>query len=212
MNDLFSALAPRREKIRDGMVLLRGFADPPALLTDIAAVVATSPFRRMVTPGGHTMSVAMTNCGALGWVSDRTGYRYDPRDPLTGAAWPPMPPGFLSLAYRAAEAAGFGRFVPDACLLNRYEIGTKLTAHQDRDERDFGQPIVSVSLGLPATFFVHEGEDRTGRPRAVPLTGGDVVVWGGSARLAYHGVREIKSGTDALTGTVRFNLTFRRAA
>lgn len=194
------------------MVLLRGFADPSALLTDIAAVAAASPFRRMVTPGGHKMSVAMTNSGALGWVSDRTGYRYDPRDPLTGAPWPAMPPGFLSLAGRAAEAAGFGWFAPDACLLNRYDIGAKLTAHQDRDEHDFGHPIVSVSVGLPATFFVHQGEQRIGRPRAVPLASGDVVVWGGPARLAFHGVREIKPGNDALTGSVRFNLTFRRAA
>jgi alkylated DNA repair protein (DNA oxidative demethylase) len=212
VSDLLSALAQRREQIRDGMVLLRGFADPSALLAEIAAIAAVSPFRRMMTPGGHTMSVAMTNCGALGWVSDRAGYRYDPRDSLTGAPWPEMPPGFLSLARRAADGAGFGRFTPDACLLNRYEIGTKLTAHQDRNERDFGEPIVSVSLGLPATFFVHEGEDRTRRARAVPLASGDVVVWGGPARLAYHGVREIKPGNDALTGAVRFNLTFRRAA
>jgi alkylated DNA repair protein (DNA oxidative demethylase) len=211
MTDLFAALRPDRETIREGMVLLRGFADPPALLALIEAAAAISPFRHLVTPGGHTMSVAMTNCGPLGWVSDRRGYRYDAIDPLTGAPWPPMPSAFLTLARRAAEAAGFAGFDPDACLVNRYAIGSRLTAHQDRDERGYDQPIVSVSIGLPAVFFVHEGETRAGRARAIQVVSGDVIAWGGPARLAYHGVRDIKPGTDALTGAFRFNLTFRRA-
>ncbi len=209
--DLLAPLRPARETIRDGMAVLRGFADPAALLGGIAAVAAVSPFRHLVTPGGHTMSVAMTNCGPLGWVSDRGGYRYDAVDPLTGAAWPAMPAAFASLARLAAEAAGFAGFSPDACLVNRYAVGTRLTAHQDRDERGMDQPIVSVSIGLPAVFFVHEGEGRSGRARSIPLASGDVVVWGGNARLAYHGVREIRAGVDALAGPWRFNLTFRRA-
>lgn len=198
--------------IRDGMVLLPGFADAEVLLASIEEeVAAAAPFRRMTTPGGHTMSVAMTNCGALGWVSDRSGYRYDPIDPLTGRPWPPLPDTFARTARDAAAEAGFGPFAPDACLVNRYEPGTRLTAHQDRNERDFAQPIVSVSLGVPAVFFVHEGTERTGRTRSVKLASGDVVVWGGPARLAFHGVREIKPGADRLTGAIRYNITFRRA-
>jgi alkylated DNA repair protein (DNA oxidative demethylase) len=209
--DLFDALAPARETIRPGMTLLRGFADPAALLRLIEGVAARSPFRHLVTPGGHVMSVAMTNCGELGWISDRSGYRYDAIDPLTGLPWPAMPGAFAALAREAAEAAGFAEFAPDACLINRYAIGSRLTAHQDRDERGYDQPIVSVSIGLPAIFFVHEGESRAGRATAVPVRGGDVIAWGGPARLAYHGVREIKPGEDPLTGPWRFNLTFRRA-
>jgi alkylated DNA repair protein (DNA oxidative demethylase) len=209
--DLFDRRPPAHEVIRDGMVLLRGFADAPALLTLIEAIAAVSPFRHLVTPGGHTMSVAMTNCGPLGWVSDRSGYRYDPIDPRTGAPWPSMPAAFRTLAHDAAHAAGFADFTPDACLINRYAVGSRLTAHQDRDERGYDQPIVSVSIGLPATFFVHDGITRTGRARAIPLTSGDVIAWGGPARLAYHGVRDIRPGTHELTGPTRFNITFRRA-
>ncbi len=210
-SDLLTALRPAREAIRPGMVVLRGFADPALLLARIEALAAISPFRHLMTPGGHTMSVAMTNCGPLGWVSDRAGYRYDPVDPLTGAPWPAMPAAFATLARAAAEAAGFEGFAPDACLVNRYAVGSRLSAHQDRDERGYDQPIVSVSIGLPAIFFVHEGEGRAGRPRAIGLESGDVVAWGGPARLAYHGVREIRPGVDALAGPWRFNLTFRRA-
>ena len=202
---------PQAEWVRDGMVHLRGFAEPSALLAEIETLAAVSPFRHLVTPGGHTMSVAMTNCGALGWVSDRSGYRYSAVDPQTGAPWPAMPDVFTALARDAATAAGFADFAPDACLVNRYAVGSRLTAHQDRDERGYDQPIVSVSVGLPATFFVHEGDSRMGRARSVRVASGDVVVWGGPARLAYHGVREIKPGVDALTGPVRFNLTFRQA-
>jgi alkylated DNA repair protein (DNA oxidative demethylase) len=209
--DLLSSLLPRRENIRPGMMLLRGFCDPAALMPVIEKIVAASPLRHMVTPGGHAMSVAMTNCGALGWVSDRTGYRYDRIDPLTGAPWPRLPAEFSRLAGAAAEAAGFARFDPDACLVNRYAVGTRLTAHQDRNERDYRAPIVSVSLGLPAVFFVHEAESRAGSARSIKLASGDVLVWGGPARLAYHGVRDLKPGTDNLTGPFRFNLTMRRA-
>jgi alkylated DNA repair protein (DNA oxidative demethylase) len=204
-------LAPARETIRPGMTVLRGFVDPAALLRLIEQVAAMSPFRHLVTPGGHSMSVAMTNCGALGWLSDRSGYRYDALDPLTHSPWPAMPDAFAALARDAAKEAGFAGFAPDACLINRYAVGSRLTAHQDRDERGYDQPIVSVSIGLPAVFFVHAGESRSGRATAVPVRGGDVVVFGGPARLAYHGVREIKPGDEPAAGPYRINLTFRRA-
>jgi len=164
----------------------------------------------MVTPGGYRMSVAMTNCGPLGWVSDRSGYRYAPMDPLTGRAWPAMPGSFAALAKKAAEECGFAAFEPDACLVNQYEPGAKLSLHQDRDERDFSAPIVSVSLGLPAVFQFG-GLRRRDALRRVPLHHGDVVVWGGPARLVYHGVLPLKEGTHPAMGARRVNLTFRRA-
>jgi alkylated DNA repair protein (DNA oxidative demethylase) len=164
----------------------------------------------MVTPGGHTMSVAMTNCGAAGWVTDRRGYRYDAADPETGKPWPKMPPPFLALAGAAAAAGGFSGFVPDACLINRYEPGSKLSLHQDRDERSLDDPIVSVSLGLPATFLFG-GTKRTNPQRRVPLEHGDVVVWGGPSRLAFHGVLPLRDGEHPLLGRRRVNLTFRKA-
>jgi DNA oxidative demethylase len=156
------------------------------------------------------MSVGMTNCGSLGWVSDRRGYRYASCDPLRGSAWPPMPEAFLTLAEAAAVAGGFPGFVPDACLINRYEPGARLTLHQDKDEHDFGSPIVSVSLGLPAVFLFG-GEARSERQRRVPLRHGDVVVWGGASRLRHHGVLPVKEGWNDLLGAQRLNLTFRRA-
>ena len=197
-----------REELRDGMVLLRRFAGGAELLAEISRVAAEAPFRFMSTPGGK-MSVAMTNCGVLGWTSDASGYRYAPRDPLTGKPWPGLPHSFATLADAAARRAGFDAFEPDSCLINRYAPGTRLGAHQDKDERDFGQPIVSVSLGLPAIFFVVLGRGRSGPVRSVRVEEGDVVVWGGPARLAYHGVKRIES-----SGTLpfRFNLTLRRAA
>jgi alkylated DNA repair protein (DNA oxidative demethylase) len=164
----------------------------------------------MVTPGGFTMSVAMTNCGALGWVTDLTGYRYDSIDPLTGEPWPPMPASFFKLATLAAGKAGFSNFTPDACLVNRYEPGTRLSLHQDRNERDFRQPIVSVSLGLPASFLFG-GLKRAQKTVRIPLIHGDVVVWGGPARLRYHGVSPLKDGEHPLLGCHRINLTFRKA-
>jgi alkylated DNA repair protein (DNA oxidative demethylase) len=200
------------ETIGPSAVVLRGFAlaEDRALLNDISEITATSPFRHMVTPGGFTMSVAMTNCGELGWVTDRTGYRYDPIDPLTDAPWRPLPASFVKLATSAAAKAGFPNFQPDACLVNRYEPGTRLSLHQDRNERDFAQPIVSVSLGLPATFLFG-GLKRADKTQRIPLSHGDVVVWGGPARLRYHGVSPLKDGEHPLLGHRRINLTFRRA-
>ena len=206
-------LAPGRESLGAGAMLLRRRAAPDAisLLADLQAVLERAPLRQMVTPGGFRMSVAMSNCGALGWVSDSTGYRYDAVDPDSGQHWPAMPASFLRLARLAAAEAGFAGFEPDACLVNRYEPGARLTLHQDRNERDFGQPIVSVSLGLPAVFLFG-GSKRSDRPVRVPLVHGDVVVWGGPARLRYHGVLALGQGQHALTGNFRFNLTLRRAA
>jgi alkylated DNA repair protein (DNA oxidative demethylase) len=184
--------------------------DGERLRSDVAAVTAAAPFRHMRTPGGFTMSVAMTNCGPFGWVSDPRGYRYSETDPDSGLPWPPMPRSFASLATRAAAAAGFAGFEPDACLVNRYASGARLTLHQDKDERDFGEPIVSVSLGTPATFLF--GGARRKEPLVrVPLEHGDVVVWGGPARLRYHGVAPLAHAEHWFAGGARINLTFRRA-
>jgi DNA oxidative demethylase len=212
--DLFGGAPPdtRHEQLAPGAWLLHGFAldRAPALLSAIERIEAAAPFRHLVTPGGFRMSVAMTNCGELGWVSDRRGYRYDACDPLSGHPWPSMPPIFLELARAAAQAGGFGGFAPDACLVNRYEPGARLTLHQDKDERDYGAPIVSVSLGLPAVFLFG-GDARKDKQRRVPLQHGDVVVWGGPARLRHHGVLALKDGHHDLVGPQRLNLTFRRA-
>ena len=196
----------------EGAVLLRGFARPAeaGLIADIGAIVAQAPFRHMVTPGGHQMSVAMTNCGSAGWVTDRSGYRYDANDPEAGGPWPAMSPSFRELAARAAAEAGFSGFSPDVCLINRYVPGAKMSLHQDRDETDFGAPIVSVSLGLPA-IFLFGGLQRSNRPRRFRLEHGDIVVWGGPARLFFHGVAPLGDGEHHLLGRQRINLTFRRA-
>jgi alkylated DNA repair protein (DNA oxidative demethylase) len=198
--------------LRPGAVLLRGraLASDRALLASIESVAAAAPFRRMTTPGGFQMSVAMTNCGRVGWVTDRTGYRYDPRDPLSRQPWPALPEVFRALARRSAEVAGFAGFAPDACLINCYEPGTRLSLHQDKDEQDYAHPVVSVSLGLPATFQFG-GLKRNETPTKVPLQHGDVVVWGGPARLVFHGVLALKDGEHPLTGRRRYNLTFRKA-
>jgi alkylated DNA repair protein (DNA oxidative demethylase) len=180
------------------------------LLPLVEGIVAVAPLRHLVTPGGHTMSVAMSNCGRLGWTSDRKGYRYSPVDPETGLAWPTMPEAFTQLAREAAERAGFPGFAPEACLINRYAIGAKLTLHQDRDENNYDHPIVSVSLGVPAVFQFG-GTKRTDPLKRVTLYHGDVVVWGGEARLAYHGIMPLKEATHPLTGACRWNLTFRKA-
>jgi len=200
------------EPLADGAVLLRGWAlrASGALLAAIKDVSERSPFRIMTTPGGHRMSVAMTSCGAAGWVSNAHGYRYDAVDPMTGKRWPLMPTAFEELAASAAARAGFAGFSPDACLINRYEPGTRLSLHQDKNERDMDAPIVSVSLGLPA-IFLFGGHHRAQRPRRVPLAHGDVVVWGGLARLSYHGVLPLKDGEHCATGRCRMNLTLRRA-
>ncbi len=205
------SLPPSQEQLEEGAVLLRGFAtaEAPALVEEVARMCQAAPFRHLVTPGGYTMSVAMTNCGRLGWVSDRTGYRYDPVDPDTGSPWPAMPAAFLNLAVRAAAEAGFANYDPDACLINRYIAGAKLSLHQDRDEKDAWAPIVSVSLGLPAVFL-WGGKRRSDPVRRMRLESGDIVVWGGPARFVYHGVVPLKDGEHALTGTTRINLTFRK--
>jgi alkylated DNA repair protein (DNA oxidative demethylase) len=198
--------------LADGAVLLRGFAaflETP-LLAAVNQVAAVAPFRHMVTPGGYRMSVAMTNCGVAGWVTDRSGYRYDPVDPASGLNWPPMPEVIADLAKRAAATAGFADFAPDACLINRYEPGSQLSLHQDRNERDFGAPIVSVSLGLPAVFLFG-GMRRSDRPRWVALAHGDVIVWGGPARLTFHGVMKLADGEHPVLGRQRLNLTLRQA-
>jgi DNA oxidative demethylase len=215
MGDLLEPLerAPGAEEaLADGAALLRGFARAEAsrLWREIERIAADAPFRRMLTPGGKQMSVAMTNCGSAGWVTDRAGYRYEARDPLSGRSWPPMPCDFLALAARAAAAAGYAAFVPDGCLINRYEPGAKMSLHQDKDESDLGQPIVSVSLGLAATFL-WGGALRGDRPRRLPLERGDIVIWGGPARLRFHGVEPPVQGDHPLAGSCRINLTFRKA-
>jgi alkylated DNA repair protein (DNA oxidative demethylase) len=210
--DLFAGAPAAAIPLSEGAVLLRGcaLAEAGALVAAIGVIAAGSPFRHLVTPGGKTMSVAMTNCGEAGWVSDRRGYRYERTDPLTRRPWPAMPEAFRALAARAAAAGGYAGFVPDACLVNRYAAGTRLTLHRDEDERDFGAPIVSVSLGLPA-IFLWGGAARADRTARVPLEHGDVVVWGGPARLFYHGVAPLAGGAHPATGDCRYNLTFRHA-
>jgi len=200
------------ERLGPGAVVLRRFAlpDETALLAALSEVVVQAPFRHMFTPGGFLMSVAMTNCGTCGWVSDRTGYRYDALDPQSGQPWPLLPDPFLALAQQAAARAGFPAFVPDACLINRYAPGAKLSLHQDKDEQDLSQPIVSVSLGLPAVFLFG-GVTRADPQMRVPVSHGDVIVWGGPARLRYHGIQPLKQGSHPLMGTYRVNLTFRKA-
>lgn len=193
-------------------VVLRGFAlaRVDALLQALAAVQAGAPMRHMVTPGGLPMSVALTNCGALGWISDRRGYRYSRTDPDSGQPWPAMPAAFSLLAKEAAGAAGFDAFMPDACLINRYVPGARLALHQDRDERDLAAPIVSVSLGMAATFLFG-GHARTDPVARAVLHHGDVVVWGGQDRLRYHGVLPLKELPHALLGSQRLNFTLRKA-
>lgn len=209
MPDLFEA---PRQPLAAGAILLRGFALPvvDALWQDILQVTTQAAPRQVFTPGGRAMSVRLTNCGAVGWVSDRRGYRYESRDPGTGLPWPAMPASFLALARAAAAEAGFPDFMPDACLVNRYAPGARMSLHQDRNEADFSQPIVSVSLGLPA-IFEFGGLQRSERPLLCPLAHGDVVVWGGPARLRFHGIRPVAEGVHPVTGAARFNLTFRRA-
>jgi alkylated DNA repair protein (DNA oxidative demethylase) len=212
MNTLPLFAAQSELRLSGGAVLLHGYALPreAEILAGIAEVAAIAPFRHMVTPGGFEMSVAMTNCGTLGWTSDRRGYRYAPDDPLSGLPWPSMPATFSQLAAEAAEAAGFAHFRPDACLVNRYAPGTRLSLHQDKDERDLSQPIVSVSLGLPATFLFG-GLQRSDKAQRLPLLHGDVVVWGGEDRLRFHGVMPLREGRHPALGNVRINLTFRKA-
>ena len=204
--------APTVERLSGAAVVLRRFARDKllALIAVVNEITAGAPFRNMITPGGFRMSVGMTNCGRAGWVTDRKGYRYELVDPITGNPWPPIPDAFRHLAVNAAVVAGYPSFEPDACLINLYEPGTRLSLHRDENERDLTAPIVSVSLGLPA-IFLFGGNSRSDRPRRIPLEGGDVVVWGGPDRLVYHGVAPLADGNDPLTGNRRINLTFRKA-
>jgi len=180
------------------------------LLPALAMIEAAAPFRHMVTPGGYTMSAAMTNCGELGWTTDRRGYRYTHDDPASHRPWPSMPEAFARLAHEAAKAAGFADFTPDACLINRYAPGARLTLHQDRNERDYAAPIVSVSLGMTAVFLFG-GLQRSDRTARVPLHHGDVAVWGAQDRLRYHGVMPLHDEPHPVLGRQRINLTFRKA-
>lgn len=204
---------PRREELCTGATVLRGFAVPyeTTIFTGLHDVIREAPFRHMITPGGFRMSVAMTNCGSYGWVTDRTGYRYDSIDPESGKLWPRMPDVFLKLAQDAAASTGFKDFEPDACLVNRYGPGARLSLHQDKNEQDFNAPIVSVSLGIPAVFL-WGGLRREDKPVRVQLAHGDIMVWGGPSRLHYHGVLPLKDGNHPLAGSHRINLTFRKAA
>ena len=215
MNDFFGTLDfhwVAHEELAPGAILLRGKALPSqdSLLAEIEMITNQAPFRNMVTPGGYVMSVAMTNCGTVGWVTDRSGYRYDRIDPESGRPWPVLPDCFLMLATLAATEAGYPDFVPDACLINRYAPGAHLSLHQDKNERDLANPIVSVSLGLPATFQFG-GLKRTDPVRRYALRHGDIAVWGGPSRLCYHGVPELKDGVHERLGRTRINLTFRGA-
>jgi alkylated DNA repair protein (DNA oxidative demethylase) len=213
MTSLFDTdpLPASREELDEGAVILRCFAgqQTATLVAEVDRIAAAAPFRHLVTPGGYTMSVAMTNCGPLGWVSDRRGYRYDPVDPDSGAPWPSMPVVFRDLALNAAAEAGFPAYAPDACLINRYIAGAKLGLHQDRDEKDSWAPIVSVSLGLPAVFL-WGGKRRSDPVRRFRLENGDVAVWGGPSRFIYHGVAPLRDGQHPHTGSARINLTFRK--
>jgi alkylated DNA repair protein (DNA oxidative demethylase) len=213
--DLFASVGdvrPSRQPMGESAVLLRGFARliEDDVIAELRDVVAQAPFRHMMTPGGHLMSVAMTNCGRLGWVTDRTGYRYAATDPVSRKPWPAMPSTFGLLAEAAAIEAGFEAFAPDACLVNRYVPGAKMSLHQDRDELDLAAPIVSISLGLPATFMFG-GLKRSDKPQRFRLEHGDIAVWGGPTRLAFHGVAPLADGEHAVLGRQRINLTFRKA-
>ena len=203
----------RRLMLDPGAVLLGGFALPAehVLLDVVLAIAAAAAFRHLEIPGGRRMSVAMTNAGRLGWVSDRRGYRYAPADPLGGDAWPAIPPALAELAHDAARTAGYDGFAPEACLVNRYAPGSRMSLHQDRDERNLHQPIVSVSLGVDARFL-WGGRARGDRPRRIALHHGDVVVWGGPARLTFHGGDPLARSVHPLTGMLRYNLTCARAA
>jgi len=204
---------PSIERLAEGVTLLRSFCreEAPTLLKAIDAISEASPFRQMVVPSGHTMSIAMTNAGDLGWTTDRSGYQYTALDPYTGRLWPPMPETLFDLAQRAADQADFPGFTPNACLINRYTVGARLSLHQDKNEEDYSHPIVSVSLGLPATFLLGKLR-RSDTPRRIRIEHGDVLVWGGPARLIYHGIASIAQGSHPLTGPFRINLTFRRVA
>lgn len=194
----------------NGLKLVSGFLSPDdqhVLLAAIRVVVAAAPLFTPVMPRtGKPFSVRMSNCGPLGWVSDRAGYRYQPTHPVTGAPWPPIPELLLTAW---SELAGYPH-PPQACLINFYDIGAKMGLHQDRDEADLDAPVVSLSLGDTAVFRI--GGTRRGDPtRSFRLASGDALVLGGAARLAFHGVDRIIAGTSTLLKDGgRINLTLRR--
>lgn len=215
MSDLFSDVTEKpvwSEILGPGSMLFHAFAIRYAevVFSDLQKIAQQAAFRQMITPGGFQMSVSITNCGELGWISDRKGYRYVAIDPLTDKPWPSIPQSFMMLAQRAAEQAGYSDFIPDACLINRYDVGSKMSLHQDRNEKDFSAPVVSLSMGLPAVFMFG-GNERTDQYANTLLEHGDVMVWGGPDRLRFHGVKQIKPGSHPLCGEARFNLTFRKA-
>lgn len=209
--DILPDIHTQQIRLGDGAVLLRGFVKDieKSLVSELEEIVAQAPLRHMITPGGYRMSVAMTNCGSVGWVADRSGYRYDSLDPETGRTWPALPEAFLDVAREAAAHAGFESFLPDACLINSYEPGTRLSLHQDKNESDINAPIVSVSLGLPAVFLFG-GTQRNNRPKRYRLEHGDIAIWGGPARLSFHGIAPITDGHHPILGSKRINLTFRK--
>ena len=211
--DLFENIDEQNVRIAEGATWLRAYAlqNEMHILADLNLILSQSPLRHMVTPGGFSMSVAMTNCGDLGWVSDKKGYRYNALDPSTGGPWQAMPVSFMQLATQAAAVAGYINFVPDACLINQYQPAARMGLHQDKDELDFSQPIVSVSLGCAATFLFG-GLKRSDKPSKIVLQHGDIIVWGGKSRLNYHGIMPLKSSSHAAFGAYRYNLTFRKAA
>ncbi|WP_434589080.1 DNA oxidative demethylase AlkB [Pseudomonas sp. R4-83] len=214
--DLFADHEPvqqaRAEQIGEQAWVLRGFALPQVdrLLPELDTVLAAAPLRHMVTPGGFSMSVGTSSCGRLGWITDRRGYRYSSVDPFSGLAWPALPAGFTDLAHTAAEQAGFADFAADSCLINQYVPGAKMSLHQDKDEKAYAAPIVSLSLGLPA-MFLFGGFQRSDKCQRIPLLHGDMVIWGGVDRLRFHGVLPIKPGYHPRLGERRINLTFRVA-
>ncbi|MDP1766819.1 MAG: DNA oxidative demethylase AlkB [Methylotenera sp.] len=210
--DLFDDVQPSKLEIAKDAYLLKGYVqeDEKTLLADLEAIIKQAPLRHMMTKKGYAMSAAMTNCGILGWTSGRKGYRYDTKDPVTGHPWPKIPVSFQQLAIQAAAEAGFKDFRPDACLINQYNVGASMGLHQDKNELDISQPIVSVSLGMPA-IFQFGGLSRADKPIRISLAHGDIVVWGGESRLNFHGIMPLKMNTHPILGAYRYNLTFRRA-
>ena len=208
MTDLFSQTTTETQEILSDMYILRSFTSLASLIDEVKSVVQRAPLRYMQTPGGKKLNISMTNCGEYGWISESSGYRYTKHDPTSGQKWPNMPESFQLLAMQAARKCDFNGFKPNACLINHYKLGRNLTAHQDKNEPDLSQPIVSVSLGMSARFQIY-GDSRNNKPLEIELYDGDVMVWGRSARLIYHGVKTNHSIPHPILGTHRINLTFR---
>ena len=210
--DFFSDQMESQVMLAKGAYWLRGFALPQAdtICAMLIEHLKNYPPQQMMTPMGYSMSVRTTSFGEFGWVSSKQGYGYAVKNSFTNESWPPIPESFFDLAQRAANQAGYVNFKPDTCLINVYEIGDKMGLHQDKDEADFSKPIVSVSLGLPV-IFQFGGLTRTAKTLKVPLSHGDVVVWGADSRLCFHGVLPLKAGTHGTLGQRRINLTFRKA-